>query len=108
MKTKSAIKRLCKSCKIVKRRGRNFVICKKNPRHKQRQGFHTTTGAALVGSNDFNKTQQSGHPSFESSDCNTSNIIDLTVSNNMITTTPHIATTNFCVYGVWFPVTNIM
>ena len=46
MKTKSAIKRLCKHCKIVKRRGRNFVICKKNPRHKQRQGYHTAAAAA--------------------------------------------------------------
>ena len=108
MKTKSAIKRLCKSCKIVKRRGRNFVICKKNPRHKQRQGFHTTTGAALVGSNGFNITQQSTYPSFEFSDCNAINVVDMNVSNNMITTPPHIATTNFCVYGVWLPVTNTM
>ena len=48
MKTKSAIKRLCKHCKIVKRRGRNFVICKKNPRHKQRQGYHTAAAVAVT------------------------------------------------------------
>ena len=26
---------------MVKRKGRVYVICKKDPRHKQRQGFHT-------------------------------------------------------------------
>ncbi|KAL6100171.1 mrpl36 [Pungitius sinensis] len=38
MKTKSALKRRCKDCFIVRRRGRLFVFCKTNPRHKQRQG----------------------------------------------------------------------
>uniref|UniRef100_A0A3B4T938 Ribosomal protein n=1 Tax=Seriola dumerili TaxID=41447 RepID=A0A3B4T938_SERDU len=38
MKTKSALKRRCKDCFFVRRRGRLFVYCKTNPRHKQRQG----------------------------------------------------------------------
>uniref|UniRef100_A0A3Q3IHK7 Ribosomal protein n=1 Tax=Monopterus albus TaxID=43700 RepID=A0A3Q3IHK7_MONAL len=38
MKTKSALKRRCKDCFFVRRRGRLFVFCKTNPRHKQRQG----------------------------------------------------------------------
>lgn len=38
MKTKSALKRRCKDCFFVVRRGRLFVYCKTNPRHKQRQG----------------------------------------------------------------------
>ncbi|CAL8397088.1 large ribosomal subunit protein bL36m [Gadus morhua] len=38
MKTKTALKRRCKDCFIVRRRGRLFVFCKTNPRHKQRQG----------------------------------------------------------------------
>lgn len=38
MKTKSALKRRCKDCFFVVRRGRLFVFCKTNPRHKQRQG----------------------------------------------------------------------
>lgn len=38
MKTKSALKRRCKDCFIVRRRGHLFVFCKTNPRHKQRQG----------------------------------------------------------------------
>ncbi|KAM7383894.1 hypothetical protein PAMA_011316 [Pampus argenteus] len=38
MKTKSALKRRCKDCFFVRRRGRMFVYCKTNPRHKQRQG----------------------------------------------------------------------
>lgn len=38
MKTKSSLKRRCKDCFIVRRRGHLFVFCKTNPRHKQRQG----------------------------------------------------------------------
>jgi len=38
MKVQSSVRRICESCKIVKRRGVVRVICKANPRHKQRQG----------------------------------------------------------------------
>lgn len=38
MKTKSALKKRCKDCFFVIRRGHLFVFCKTNPRHKQRQG----------------------------------------------------------------------
>jgi large subunit ribosomal protein L36 len=37
MKVQASVKRRCKDCKIIKRRGVVRVICK-NPRHKQRQG----------------------------------------------------------------------
>ncbi|MFQ5751362.1 MAG: 50S ribosomal protein L36 [bacterium] len=37
MKVRSSLKKICDNCKIVRRKGRLFVICK-NPRHKQRQG----------------------------------------------------------------------
>ncbi|MEK6256707.1 MAG: 50S ribosomal protein L36 [Chloroflexota bacterium] len=37
MKVSSSIKKRCAKCKIVKRKGKNFVICE-NPKHKQRQG----------------------------------------------------------------------
>jgi large subunit ribosomal protein L36 len=37
MKVRSSVKPICKKCKIVKRRGVLFIICK-NPKHKQRQG----------------------------------------------------------------------
>ena len=71
MRVRSAVKKLCDACRIVKRRGRVFVICKSNPKvwtfkkpndaltilaltflhlkvclyvqHKQRQGYHTET-----------------------------------------------------------------
>lgn len=88
MKTKSAIKRLCKHCKIVKRRGRNFVICKKNPRHKQRQGFHTTTGAASAAANTLNSSSSLMFPTFEFSNSNknmdaiTSSCKDSIINNN--------------------------
>lgn len=38
MKVKASIKRINKDCQIVRRKGRLYVICKKNPRFKQRQG----------------------------------------------------------------------
>ncbi|TSK28245.1 39S ribosomal protein L36, mitochondrial [Bagarius yarrelli] len=38
MKTKTALKKRCKDCFIVRRRGRLYVFCKTHPRHKQRQG----------------------------------------------------------------------
>ncbi|PIZ57553.1 50S ribosomal protein L36 [bacterium (Candidatus Torokbacteria) CG_4_10_14_0_2_um_filter_35_8] len=38
MKVQASVKKRCKHCKIVKRKKRVYVICKKNPRHKQRQG----------------------------------------------------------------------
>jgi large subunit ribosomal protein L36 len=37
MKIRSSVKRICEHCKVVRRRGKVFVICT-NPRHKQRQG----------------------------------------------------------------------
>ncbi|NXU87300.1 RM36 protein, partial [Xiphorhynchus elegans] len=38
LKTKTVLRRRCKDCYIVRRRGRLYVCCKTNPRHKQRQG----------------------------------------------------------------------
>lgn len=38
MKVKAAVRKLCAKCQIVRRRGYVYVICKSNPRHKQRQG----------------------------------------------------------------------
>jgi large subunit ribosomal protein L36 len=38
MKVRSSVKPICDHCKIVKRKGVLRVICKRNPRHKQRQG----------------------------------------------------------------------
>jgi large subunit ribosomal protein L36 len=36
MKVKSSVRRLCESCRIIRRRGKVRVICK-DPRHKQVQ-----------------------------------------------------------------------
>jgi len=38
MKVKTSVKRICKDCKIIRRNRVVRVICKKNPKHKQRQG----------------------------------------------------------------------
>ena len=38
MKVQSSVKRRCSSCKLVRRKGVVRVICKNNPKHKQRQG----------------------------------------------------------------------
>ena len=37
MKVRASVKRLCRNCRIVKRRGTTRVICR-DGRHKQRQG----------------------------------------------------------------------
>ena len=38
MKVKSSVKKRCEHCYTVRRDGVLYVYCKKNPRHKQRQG----------------------------------------------------------------------
>jgi large subunit ribosomal protein L36 len=38
MKVKASVKKRSNDCKIVRRKGKVFVINKKNPRFKQRQG----------------------------------------------------------------------
>lgn len=48
MKVKKAVKRICEHCFSTRRRGKLFIICKKNPRHKQRQLYHTTASAAVA------------------------------------------------------------
>ncbi|MGI5826659.1 MAG: 50S ribosomal protein L36 [Patescibacteria group bacterium] len=37
MKVQASTRKRCRDCKVVRRRGRIYIICK-NPRHKQRQG----------------------------------------------------------------------
>ncbi|XP_057420288.1 uncharacterized protein LOC130714404 [Lotus japonicus] len=41
MKVRSSMKKMCEFCMTVKRRGRVYVICSANPKHKQRQGMST-------------------------------------------------------------------
>jgi len=38
MKVRASIKKRSADCKIVRRKGKLYVINKKNPRYKQRQG----------------------------------------------------------------------
>ena len=38
MKVRASVKKMCRHCKIVRRRGVVRVICTAEPRHKQRQG----------------------------------------------------------------------
>lgn len=38
MKVRASVKRLCRNCKVIRRKGIVRVICKKDARHKQRQG----------------------------------------------------------------------
>jgi large subunit ribosomal protein L36 len=37
MKVRASVKKICDKCKLVKRKGKLYVICS-NPKHKQRQG----------------------------------------------------------------------
>ncbi|MBD3224054.1 MAG: 50S ribosomal protein L36 [Caldithrix sp.] len=38
MKVQASVRKICDGCKIVRRKGEVRVICRKNPKHKQRQG----------------------------------------------------------------------
>jgi large subunit ribosomal protein L36 len=38
VKVRSSVKPICEHCKVVKRQGVTRIICKRNPKHKQRQG----------------------------------------------------------------------
>ena len=38
MKVKPSVKPICPDCKVVKRKGIVRIVCKKNPKHKQKQG----------------------------------------------------------------------
>ncbi|MBI4363686.1 MAG: 50S ribosomal protein L36 [Candidatus Doudnabacteria bacterium] len=37
MKVRTSVKPICKKCKVIRRRGKVYIICD-NPKHKQRQG----------------------------------------------------------------------
>lgn len=38
MKVRASVKKICRDCKIIRRNGAVRVICKNDPKHKQRQG----------------------------------------------------------------------
>lgn len=38
MKVRASVRRICESCKVIRRHGKVRVICSRDPRHKQRQG----------------------------------------------------------------------
>ena len=60
MKVRSSVKRMCKDCYLVRRKRRLYCYCKSNPRHKQRQGFHTMI------TNNFDMTTPVESPSMSS------------------------------------------
>ncbi|MBC7221344.1 50S ribosomal protein L36 [Candidatus Bipolaricaulota bacterium] len=37
MKVRSSVKKICDKCRVIRRTGRLWVVCR-NPKHKQRQG----------------------------------------------------------------------
>ncbi|ODQ62482.1 hypothetical protein WICANDRAFT_27406 [Wickerhamomyces anomalus NRRL Y-366-8] len=37
-KVRTSVKKFCNECYIVRRKGRTYVYCKANKKHKQRQG----------------------------------------------------------------------
>ncbi|HJU73004.1 MAG TPA: 50S ribosomal protein L36 [Gemmatimonadaceae bacterium] len=38
MKVRSSVQPMCEYCKVVRRAGTIYILCKRNPKHKQRQG----------------------------------------------------------------------
>ena len=53
MKVRTAIKRLCEACRIVKRRGRLYVVCSKVP-----QGLVTETSPATIHQNAHDEEEE--------------------------------------------------
>ena len=45
MKVRASVKRICEGCKLVRRKGRIYVICSSDARHKQRQGEESLCAA---------------------------------------------------------------
>ncbi|KAI0001589.1 ribosomal protein L36-domain-containing protein [Russula vinacea] len=39
MKVRSSVKIMCDGCSVVRRKGRVYILCAKNPRHKQVSGL---------------------------------------------------------------------
>ncbi|CCD25543.1 mitochondrial 54S ribosomal protein bL36m NDAI_0F02250 [Naumovozyma dairenensis CBS 421] len=37
-KVRTSVKKFCAHCYVVRRKGRVYIYCKSNPKHKQRQG----------------------------------------------------------------------
>ncbi len=37
MKVRASVKKRCAKCKVIRRKGKVYVICE-NPKHKQKQG----------------------------------------------------------------------
>ncbi|MCE2055092.1 hypothetical protein HAX54_041972 [Datura stramonium] len=48
MKVRASVKKMCEFCRTVKRRGRVYVLCTSNPKHKQRQGYSTFASEGLI------------------------------------------------------------
>jgi large subunit ribosomal protein L36 len=44
MKVRATLRKICASCKMVRRGRKLFVICSASTRHKQRQGMSTLAG----------------------------------------------------------------
>ncbi|MDP4007716.1 MAG: 50S ribosomal protein L36 [Candidatus Peregrinibacteria bacterium] len=38
MKVKASVKKICDLCQVIKRKGVLRIVCKRTPKHKQRQG----------------------------------------------------------------------
>lgn len=38
MKVRTSVKKICRNCKVVKRKGVVRIVCSAEPKHKQRQG----------------------------------------------------------------------
>ncbi|GBG74796.1 hypothetical protein CBR_g19308 [Chara braunii] len=57
MKVRSSVKKLCEFCRVVRRNGRVYVICSKDRKHKQRQGFFTEVATALGIASDPSKAE---------------------------------------------------
>ncbi|KAF9568409.1 hypothetical protein CPC08DRAFT_404083 [Agrocybe pediades] len=44
MKVRSSVKVMCDGCNVVRRKGRVYVVCSKNPKHKQVRFYFSCIG----------------------------------------------------------------
>lgn len=48
MKVRSSVKVMCEGCSVVKRKGRVYVVCSKNPKHKQVSSYPFSREQLLI------------------------------------------------------------
>mmetsp|Transcript_27914 Transcript_27914/g.66309 ORF Transcript_27914/g.66309 Transcript_27914/m.66309 type:complete len:115 (+) Transcript_27914:130-474(+) len=90
MKVRSSVKKLCEACRYVKRRRKLYVVCSANPKHKQRQGFHTEAGPGNFCSCSSGVPQDGATALSKTSTNSAGAVIPLSLPSNLIPLKPRV------------------